>query len=105
MHLDLYWLDIHERVSYKLCLLTHRCLLGKAPVYLSHYCTTAPAFSRTSLTGGSVTLAQHVRPSGICCRWPDDRQRSADELCDTTINTTTFRRLLKTHFFSSYLHV
>jgi len=28
-----------------------------------------------------------------------------DELCDPTINTTTFRRLLKTHFFSSYLHV
>jgi len=28
-----------------------------------------------------------------------------DELRDPTVNTTTFRRLLKTHFFSSYLHV
>jgi len=27
-----------------------------------------------------------------------------DELRDPTVNTTTFRWLLKTHFFSSYLH-
>jgi len=26
-------------------------------------------------------------------------------LRDPTVNATTFRRLLKTHFFSSYLHV
>jgi len=32
IHHDLYWLDISERVSYKLCLLTHRCLFEKAPV-------------------------------------------------------------------------
>jgi len=29
-----------ERVSYKLGILTHRCLLGKAPVYLSNCCIT-----------------------------------------------------------------
>jgi len=28
-----------------------------------------------------------------------------DELRDPTVNTTTFRRLLKTYFFLSYLHV
>ena len=39
MHQDLHLLDIPERVSYRLCLLTHRCLLGKAPVYLSDYST------------------------------------------------------------------
>ena len=38
MHQDLHWLNIPERVSYKLCILTHRCLLGKAPRYLSEYC-------------------------------------------------------------------
>ena len=40
-------------------------------------CTTAPAFSRSSPVGGSATSAQHVRPSGIRCRSPDDLQRSA----------------------------
>ena len=38
MHQELHWLDIPERVSYKLGILTHRCLLGKAPVYLSNCC-------------------------------------------------------------------
>jgi len=33
MHQELHWLDISERVNYKLGMLTHRCLLGKAPVY------------------------------------------------------------------------
>jgi len=32
MHQELHWLDIPERVNYKLGVLTHRCLLGKAPV-------------------------------------------------------------------------
>ena len=40
MHQELHWLDIPERVSYKLGMLTHRCLLGKAPLYLSNCCIT-----------------------------------------------------------------
>ena len=32
MHQELHWLDISERVKYQLGMLTHRCLLGKAPV-------------------------------------------------------------------------
>ena len=38
MHQELHWLDIPEQVNYKLGVLTHRCLLGKAPVYLSNCC-------------------------------------------------------------------
>ena len=38
MHQELHWLDIPERVNYKPGVLTHRCLLGKAPVYLSNCC-------------------------------------------------------------------
>ena len=40
-------------------------------------CCTTPAFSSWSPAGGSATSAQHVRPSGIRCRWPDDLQRSS----------------------------
>ena len=34
MHQELHWLDIPERVSYKLGILTRRCLLGKAPIHV-----------------------------------------------------------------------
>jgi len=48
MHQELHWLDIPERVNYKLGVLTHCCLLGKAQ------CTyqTAAFQSVKSLHGG-----------------------------------------------------
>jgi len=111
IHQDLHWLDIPERVSYKHCLLTHRCLLGKAPVYLSDYCT--PVFQ--------VAARQHLRsaarhrlvvplhrlstygrrafavagPMTFKTRWAARPQRQHNNL------QTTFKR----HIFSSYLHV
>jgi len=51
MHQDLHWLDIPERVIYKLCLMTHRCLLGKAAAYLSDNCTPV----------SQVAARQHLR--------------------------------------------
>jgi len=51
MHQDLHWLNIPERVSYKLCMLTHRCLLGKALRCLSEYCVPV----------AHVATRQHLR--------------------------------------------
>ena len=49
MHQELHWLDIPERVNYKLGVLTHRCLLGKVPVYLSNSCIPV---SQVAIHGG-----------------------------------------------------
>jgi len=38
LHTKLHWLDVPERVLYKLALIVHRCLQDKAPQYLSNYC-------------------------------------------------------------------
>ena len=35
---QLHWLDISERVRFKLCVLARRCIHGLAPSYLSRYC-------------------------------------------------------------------
>ena len=35
---ELHWLDIPERVLYKLALMVHRCLQDKVPQYLLNYC-------------------------------------------------------------------
>jgi len=95
-----------------LCLRTHRCLLGKGPVSLPNYCTPVP----------QVAARQHLRSAArhwlvvprhrlsTYGRWafavagPMTFNALPDEMRDPTVNTTTFRRLLKTHFFSSYLH-
>ena len=113
MHQDFHWLDIPERVSYKLCLLTHRCLLGKAPEYLSDYCTpvtqvVAQQHLRSAAHHRLVVPRHRLSTYGhraFTVAGPMTFNTLPDELRDPTVNTTTFRLLLKTHFSSSYLHV
>ena len=38
-HVDLHWLDVPERVTYKLVTMVHNCLHATAPRYLTDYCT------------------------------------------------------------------
>ena len=38
LHDELHWLDIHQRVHYKLAVTVHRCLRNQAPTYLIDYC-------------------------------------------------------------------
>jgi len=38
LHDKLYWLDVPERVQYKLCATVHRCLQYKAPQYMIDCC-------------------------------------------------------------------
>ena len=39
IHADLHWLDVPDRVTYKLGLLMHQCLQSTAPKYLVDCCT------------------------------------------------------------------
>ena len=39
MHDTLHWLSFPQRVTFKLCLLTYKCLHGLAHDYLSRFCT------------------------------------------------------------------
>ena len=48
MHDRLYWLDVPQRIKYKLCVLTFKCIHKSAPGYLSRHCT-----SMSSLPGRS----------------------------------------------------
>ena len=41
LHDELHWLDVPDRVFFKLAVTVHRCLNGRAPPYLSDYCVPA----------------------------------------------------------------
>jgi len=43
IHVELHWLDIPERVKYKLSMITRRCLNGTAPQYLAAHCIPVSA--------------------------------------------------------------
>jgi len=41
LHGELHWLDVPDRVFFKLAVIVHQCLNGRAPLYLSDYCVAA----------------------------------------------------------------
>ena len=52
----LHWLDVPARVTFKLCLLAHRCLHGSAPPYLIRYFTPVSSIAGRSHTSRARCL-------------------------------------------------
>jgi len=54
LHDELYWLDVTDRVQFKLAVLMYRCLHGAAPLYMTESCTqTTDVVSRQHLRSAS----------------------------------------------------
>ena len=51
LHTELHWLEVSERVKYKLSVMVHWCLSGCAPQYLATYCVPV----------SSIAARQHLR--------------------------------------------
>ena len=65
MYSKLHWLDIPQRVQYKLGVTLHRCLQNKAPQYLMDYCTrTSDVSSHQRLR--SANRHQLMVPQHLC---------------------------------------
>jgi len=111
MHDELHWLDVTDRVRFKLAVLMYRCLHGTAPPYLMDSCTLT----------AEVTGCQHLRSA---TQWklviPRYRLNSfsrrrfsvagsstwnlmPDSLCDPELSLDTFKRQLKTYIFCEIL--
>ena len=71
MDVDLHWLDVLERVKYKLATMVYNCLHGKAPLYLTDCCTPiSDVPTRRHLRSASrrpSTLSLHIWSSGFFC--------------------------------------
>ena len=93
LHEELHWLDVPDRVFFKLAVTVYRCLNGRAPPYLSGYCIPAAGVeTRRHLRSAkrhllAVPFAQHLPPglfsflphslelSPICHPRPDHKCR------------------------------
>jgi len=59
---DLHWLDVPQRVTYKLCLLVFKCLHGLAPRYLAQLCVpVADVTTRRKLRSATRGLLDFPR--------------------------------------------
>jgi len=66
LHDELHWLDIPQRVQYKLAVTVHRCLQNQALTYLTDYCVPVSDIAgRRQLR--SASCHQLTVPC-VCCR-------------------------------------
>ena len=110
LHDDLPWLDVPERIQYKICVTVHGCLQSKAPKYLTVCCTPVSEItSRRHLQSASrhhlsvpryrlTTFGRRafsVAGSTVWNSLPDSLRDPAISSC-----SSNFRQLLKKDLFN-----
>jgi len=105
----LYWLDVHQRVRYKLGVTIYRCLQNRVPQYLVDCCMrTSDVSSRQRLR--SANQRQLVVPLHCCSKFRRQsfsvaalmvRNLFLNSLRDPTLSTDNFRSALKTHLLAA----
>ena len=106
---QLHWLDISERVRFKLCVLARRCTHGSAPSYLSKYCVPVSSIAgrshlRSAASGDLFIPATNtvtIGPRAFAVACPASWNSFPTELHDTSLSLMTFRKKLKTYLFKT----
>jgi len=103
---ELHWLRVPERITFRLCVLTHRCLNGSAPAYLAENIRlTADVESRRHLRSSTTTtlVVPPVQRFTLGDRaFPVAAQRARNSLppsLRTVFSLVPFRHQLKTFLF------
>jgi len=112
LHDELHWLDVPERIEYKLGVMVYRCLRGQAPCYLADHLIpasdAAPRRSRLRSATGivSVCLAVDSARTAVGRSTMPARQATVwNSLPDELRNSDSFdsfKRFMKTILFSRY---
>jgi len=95
MHDNLHWLDVPERVKYKVIILTRRCLVGTAPRYLAADCVPVAkmALQRRHLRSAAghqlVVPSEIMWPPGVFCT----RSETVELYLDSCVTLATALQL------------
>ena len=112
LHDQLHWLNVPDRVHFKLAVTVHQCLNGRAPPYLLEHCiAVSSADTRWHLRSANRHLlaVPHFRLNTYG-RWaftvasPMAWNSLPDFIRDPTSSTDCFRHLLKTYLFIAFAH-
>ncbi|KAK2175636.1 hypothetical protein NP493_718g04037 [Ridgeia piscesae] len=105
---ELHWLPIVCRVDFKLLVFTYKAMHNEAPVYLWELvCPYQPTRTLCSVNNNMLQVKRTRTKAGECSftvaaasLW--NNLPTVIKTCD---NRTSFKRLLKTHFFVSPISV
>jgi len=107
---ELHWLDVPQRVQYKLGVMVHQCLQGRVPQYLIDCCIPTPDIEGhqrlRSATRPQLIVPRH-RHSRFGCRafsvaGPMVWNLLPDHLRDPSLSIGSFRAALKTFLFTMH---
>ena len=106
---QLHWLDISERVRFKLCVLARLCIHGSAPSYLSkYYIPVSSIAGRSHLRSAASedlfipatnTVTIGPRAFAVACPAAWNSLPWQNSMRDKSMSLTTFRKKLKTYLF------
>ena len=104
----LHWLDVPARVTFKLCLLAHRCLHSSTQPYLIRYFTPVSSIAgrshlRSAVTGTLLvprSRTSTIGPRAFAISSPSAWNSLPADLRDPGLTLWTFRRRLKTYWFN-----
>jgi len=110
LHTELHWLDVPERVVYKLGVMVFNCLHGQVPPYLVELCQpVAGVTSRQHLQSATqqlLVVQRHQLRSyarqAFCVAGPSVWNSLPDSLRNPIIGGNSFRKFLKTFLFATY---
>ena len=101
---ELHWLPVHQRITFKVLTLTHKCINKSSPIYLQELITHEKQHRSGLRSAKSEILL--VRPTTKCSTFAD---RSFSVAALTLLNSLpqslksldllTFKKALKTHLF------
>ena len=104
---QLHWLKIPERIEFKSCLTTYKCLNNLAPSYLSDFCTPLNMISLRSdlrsVASGKLNVPKCKTVSYGDKSYPIAGPRQWNELPTVLRNSesvNSFKKELKTHLFN-----
>ena len=106
--LHLQWLDVPERVTFRLCVMVYKCLHDMAPSYLSvptylqHRRTPSTALCDLRWPRCSKCRLSTYGRRAFFCACPAAWNSLPDRLKNSTLTIEQFRRLLKSFLYSSY---
>ena len=110
LHADLHWLDVADRVWYKLGVTVHHCLHNKAPQYLVDCCVPVSDIASCQRLRSArrclLTIPRHRHSTlgrrAFSVAGPTLWNLLPDQLRDSDYTESTFQQSLKTFFFNQY---
>ena len=104
MHTELHWLDVPERINYKLGMLMYRCQHNKAPRYLAdHHCSLHISIRRC--LSSTATFCHRLSTYGrraFAVAGPTAWNSLPEDMRDLEVSEDSYRQSLKTFLFSQY---